>query len=94
MDSKAIMSEGPSGSQVSWTKRVENSDGTSMRTEVEKLENGYLISVHESKKNSKGEWEYIDKKEFSETNPFDDEKEEKEELSLAEKLDNFIKGSK
>jgi hypothetical protein len=90
---KAI-TEAPSGAQVSWTKRVEKPDGSSIRTEVEKIENGYLISVHESKKNSKGEWEYIDKKEFSETNPFDDEKEEKEELSLAEKLDNFIKGSK
>lgn len=94
MDSKAIMSEGPSGAQVSWTKRVENADGSSIRTEVEKIENGYLISTNESKKDSKGEWQYTNSKEFSETNPFDDEKEEKEELSLAEKLDNFIKGSK
>ena len=88
---KAILTPND-GNQVSWSKEVRKEDGSSVRTNVEKINNGFLIIINTEGKDAKGEWKYDTKKEFSETNPFEEEEEEKEEMSLAEKLEKFMKG--
>lgn len=90
MDS--IIAKGSEKKEISWSKNVRNEDGSSVRTEVEKIKNGFLITTNKEGKDSKGEWKYETTKEFSETNPFDEEESEKEELSLADKLEKFMKG--
>ena len=88
-----MIKEGSSEAQVSWSKRVKNEDGSEIRIDVEKIENGFLKTTCKEGKNSKGEWEYNTTKEFSETNPFEEE-EEKEEMPLVNKLEAFMNSMK
>jgi hypothetical protein len=83
---------GNSDAQVSWSKRVKKEDGSEIRVDVEKINNGFLKTTTTEGKSSNGEWEYKTEKEFSETNPFEeDEESEEKELSLADKLESFFK---
>ena len=89
---KAITSANGSDAQVSWSKRVKKEDGSEIRIDVEKINNGFLKTTITEGKDSKGEWQYKTEKEFSETNPFEENEEsEEKELSLAEKLESFFK---
>lgn len=90
MDSEYKTESGESkGTEVSWSKRTKSSDGSEVRIDVEKIENGFLKTTCTEGKNSNGEYEYKTIKEFSETNPF--ETEEKEEMSLVDKLADYLK---
>lgn len=79
-----------SDNQVRWTKSIRKEDGSEIRTEVETIENGFLITTTTEGNDSKGEWKYNTTKQFSETNPLGEEDKEKE-LSLADKLESFFK---
>jgi len=76
--------------QVSWSKNVTNEDGSSVRTRVESLKKGFLVTVDTEGKDSEGNYQYNTEKEFSETNPFEEDTEEKE-LSLLDSLAKLMK---
>ena len=86
-----MISTGKSDAQVSWSKRVKKEDGSEIRVDVEKINNGFLKTTTTEGKSSNGDWEYKTEKEFSETNPFEEEESEEKELSLADKLESFFK---
>jgi hypothetical protein len=57
---------------------------------VEKLDGpGYLIKICISGDNKKGEYKYIEKKFYSETNPIEDKKEEKESKENTDYLEEI-----
>lgn len=87
-----VSESGKGTAQTSWTKRTEYADGSSVRIEVEKIKNGFLKSTSTSSKNAKGEWSYKDEKEFSETNPLDEDNDGDLDLSLVDKLKKVMNG--
>ena len=60
-----------------------NEKSIEKRVNVEPIENGFLITVTKEGKNAKGEWQYVTKKYYSETDPL----EFNEDGCLADKLD-------
>jgi hypothetical protein len=91
MDNLKVSADGESDAQVRWTKSIRKEDGSEIRTEVETIENGFLITTTTEGNDSKGEWKYNTTKQFSETNPLGEEEDEEKELSLADKLESFFK---
>jgi len=89
---KAIAVNGESSDQMRWTKSIRKEDGSEIRTEVEKIDNGFLTTTTTEGKDAKGEWKYNTTKTFSETNPLDENEEsEEKELSLVDKLEKMFK---
>lgn len=46
-------------------------DGKEVRVSVRQIENGWIISTNTEYKDSKGQWQYETKEEYSEKNPLD-----------------------
>ena len=87
-----VSESGKGTAQTSWTKRTEYADGSSVRIEVEKIKNGFLKTTCTDGKNSNGEYEYKTIKEFSETNPLDEDNDGDLDLSLVDKLKKVMNG--
>lgn len=80
-----------SKAKVSWSKKIEKPDGSIIRIDVEKIENGFLKTTCKEGKNEEGEWKYETEKEFSEINPLEQDDDEGEEMSLLDKLAKVLK---
>lgn len=46
-------------------------DGKEVRVSVRQIENGWIVSTNTEYKDSKGQWQYETKEEYSEKNPLD-----------------------
>ncbi len=69
--------------QISWEKRIKNTDGTEVCITVEKIKNGYLKTtcIYGGKEN---DYENNTQKEFLEKNPF-----ETDTMTLLDKLEKL-----
>jgi len=78
-----FIEEKDSKGAITWTKTIENEDGSYVKTKVEKVENGYVKCVDRSYKDGDA-WEYKSEKSIHEDNPM-------EEPSIIEKLAQYLK---
>ena len=66
------------------TKRVDNADGSYEETRIEQVSNGYIKTVTKHFKEGE-DWKWEDVKSIHKEDPSED-------LSLADKLEKFLKG--
>ena len=78
-----FIEEKDSKGAITWTKTIENEDGSYVKTKVEKVEYGYVKCVDKSYKDGDA-WEYKSEKSIHENNPM-------EEPSIIEKLAQYLK---
>lgn len=81
---KSSVVDGSGTESKTTTKRVEYEDGSSISTEVEEVDGGFIKTIHKRYKDSEGEWQYSTDRSVSLTNPL-------EEKSMAEKLEQYLK---
>lgn len=70
------------------TSRIQNEDGSSVETRIEEVKGGYIKTVETRFKNTEGDWDYKTERSVG-TGEYKEE-ETKDELTLVEKLAEFM----